>query len=355
MLNQYLEEGEVSVSQIAEKISERKIFPCVFGSALRMEGVKHLLEVMQTLLLEPSYDEVFGAKVFKIMRDDKGARLTYVKVTGGQLKPRMELSDKKGEWTEKINQIRVYSGSRFETVAQAVPGMICALTGLTKTYPGEGLGAEFDSGAPVLEPVLTYRILFPDGEEPAKMLPKLREIEEEEPALHIVWNEELQEIHAQVMGEVQIEIIKRWILERYGVCVTFGTGNIVYKETICEPVEGVGHYEPLRHYAEVHLWMEPLAVGSGVQIATDCSEDKLDKNWQRLIVTHLKELEHIGVLTGSVITDMKITVIGGRAHTKHTEGGDFRQATYRAVRQGLKQAQSVLLEPYYEFHLTFCT
>ena len=296
MLNQYLEEGEVSVSQIAEKISERKIFPCVFGSALRMEGVKHLLEVMQTFLLEPSYDEVFGVKVFKIMRDDKGARLSYVKVTGGQLKPRMELSDKKGEWTEKINQIRVYSGSRFETVAQAVPGMICALTGLTKTYPGEGLGAEFDSGAPVLEPVLTYRILFPNGEEPAKMLPKLREIEEEEPALHIVWNEELQEIHAQVMGEVQIEIIKRWILERYGVSVTFGTGNIVYKETICEPVEGVGHYEPLRHYAEVHLWMEPLAVGSG-------------------------------------------------------EGGDFREATYRAVRQGLMQTKSVLLEPYYEYRL----
>ena len=351
MLNQYLEQGEVEVSQIAEKISERKIFPCVFGSALRMEGVKHLLEVMQTLLLEPSYDEVFGAKVFKIMRDDKGARLTYVKVTGGQLKPRMELSDKKGEWTEKINQIRVYSGSRFETVAQAVPGMICALTGLTKTYPGEGLGAAFDSGAPVLEPVLTYRILFPDGEEPAKMLPKLREIEEEEPALHIVWNEELQEIHAQVMGEVQIEIIKRWILERYGVCVTFGTGNIVYKETICEPVEGVGHYEPLRHYAEVHLWMEPLAVGSGVQISTDCSEDKLDKNWQRLILTHLAEKEHKGVLTGAGLTDVKLTLIAGRAHNKHTEGGDFREATYRAVRQGLMQTKSVLLEPYYEYRL----
>ena len=351
ILNQYLEEGEVTVSQIAEKISERKIFPCVFGSALRMEGVKHLLEVMQTFLLEPSYDEVFGAKVFKIMRDDKGARLTYVKVTGGQLKPRMELSDKKGEWTEKINQIRVYSGSRFETVAQAVPGMICALTGLTKTYPGEGLGAEFDSGAPVLEPVLTYRILFPDGEEPAKMLPKLREIEEEEPALHIVWNEELQEIHAQVMGEVQIEIIKRWILERYGVCVTFGTGNIVYKETICEPVEGVGHYEPLRHYAEVHLWMEPLAVGSGVQISTDCSEDKLDKNWQRLILTHLAEKEHKGVLTGAGLTDVKLTLIAGRAHNKHTEGGDFREATYRAVRQGLMQTKSVLLEPYYEYRL----
>jgi len=351
MLNQYLEQGEVEVSQIAEKISERKIFPCVFGSALRMEGVKHLLEVMQTLLLEPSYDEVFGAKVFKIMRDDKGARLTYVKVTGGQLKPRMELSDKKGEWTEKINQIRVYSGSRFETVAQAVPGMICALTGLTKTYPGEGLGAEFDSGAPVLEPVLTYRILFQDGEEPAKMLPKLREIEEEEPALHIVWNEELQEIHAQVMGEVQIEIIKRWILERYGVSVTFGTGNIVYKETICEPVEGVGHYEPLRHYAEVHLWMEPLAVGSGVQISTDCSEDKLDKNWQRLILTHLAEKEHKGVLTGAGLTDVKLTLIAGRAHNKHTEGGDFREATYRAVRQGLMQTKSVLLEPYYEYRL----
>lgn len=351
ILNQYLEQGEVKVSQIAEKISERKIFPCVFGSALRMEGVKHLLEVMQTFLLEPSYDEVFGAKVFKIMRDDKGARLTYVKVTGGQLKPRMELSDKKGEWTEKINQIRVYSGSRFETVAQAVPGMICALTGLTKTYPGEGLGAEFDSGAPVLEPVLTYRILFSDGEEPAKMLPKLREIEEEEPALHIVWNEELQEIHAQVMGEVQIEIIKRWILERYGVCVTFGTGNIVYKETICEPVEGVGHYEPLRHYAEVHLWMEPLAVGSGVQISTDCSEDKLDKNWQRLILTHLAEKEHKGVLTGAGLTDVKLTLIAGRAHNKHTEGGDFREATYRAVRQGLMQTKSVLLEPYYEYRL----
>lgn len=351
MLNQYLEKGDVAVSQIAEKISERKIFPCVFGSALRMEGVKYLLEIMQTFLLEPSYDAVFGAKVFKIMRDDKGARLTYVKVTGGQLKPRMEISDKRGEWTEKVNQIRVYSGSRFETVAEAVPGMICALTGLTKTYPGEGLGAEFDSRGPILEPVLTYRILFPDGEEPAKVLPKLREIEEEEPALHIVWNEELQEVHAQVMGEVQIEIIKRWIRERYGISVAFDTGNIVYKETICQAVEGVGHYEPLRHYAEVHLWIEPLPTGGGVQITTDCSEDKLDKNWQRLILTHLAEKEHKGVLTGAGLTDVKLTLIAGRAHNKHTEGGDFREATYRAVRQGLMQAESVLLEPYYEYRL----
>lgn len=351
VLNRYLEEGMVDEKMIPVMIRQRKVYPCFFGSALKLDGVEKLLKAMEDYTESPGYPDDFGAKVFKIARDEQGNRLTYVKITGGVLKARMEVADEQNAWREKVNQIRIYSGGRYEAVNEAEAGMVCALTGLNQTYPGEGLGAEKQSEKPVLEPVLTYRILLPEDCEPAVMLPKLRQLEEEEPELHIVWREELQEIQAQVMGEVQIEILQRLIAERFGINVTFDTGNIVYKETIACEVEGVGHFEPLRHYAEVHLWMEPGEQGSGFQIATDCSEDMLDKNWQRLILTHLTEREHRGVLTGSALTDIKVTLIAGRAHQKHTEGGDFRQATYRAVRQGLMQAESVLLEPYFEFHL----
>ncbi|MCH5251765.1 MAG: TetM/TetW/TetO/TetS family tetracycline resistance ribosomal protection protein [Lachnospiraceae bacterium] len=351
LLEQFLENGTVDSGEIISLIKKRVLFPCFFGSALKMEGVEEFFRGLSKYAKAPVYPEEFGAKVFKIARDNQGTRLTYVKVTGGCIKNRMELPVEKTGEREKITQIRLYSGDRFEAIPEAEAGMVCALTGLTGTYPGEGLGFEKRSEKPVLEPVLTYRIELPEGCEPAVILPKLRELEEEEPELHIVWNEELQEIQAKVMGEVQIEILKSRIEKRFGVCVEFGTGNIVYKESIKNSVEGIGHFEPLRHYAEVHLWMEPGEPGSGVQIAADCSEDILDKNWQRLIMTHLAEREHPGVLTGSALTDIKITLIAGRAHLKHTEGGDFRQATYRAVRQGLMQAESVLLEPYYEFRL----
>lgn len=345
VLEQYLAGEAVGTEQIRKLIRERKLFPCYFGSALKMQGVKEFLADFIRYASIPACGETFGARVFKIARDAQGNRLTYLKVTGGSLKVRQVIGE------EKINQIRIYSGEKYETAEEVGAGGICAVTGLLHTFPGEGLGAEKASRLPVLEPVLTYQIILPEEVSPAVMLPRLRELEEEEPQLHIVWDETLKEIQVQVMGEVQIEVLSELIRQRYGVQVAFGAGRIVYKETIAGTVEGVGHFEPLRHYAEVHLLLEPLEPGSGIVIDTDCSEDVLDKNWQRLIVTHLKEREHIGVLTGSVITDMKITVIGGRAHTKHTEGGDFRQATYRAVRQGLKQAQSVLLEPYYEFHI----
>lgn len=351
LLESFLETGEIPEEVIPELIQERKIFPCYFGSALKMQGVMEFLEGFFTYTKMPDYNHIFGAKVFKIARDEQGNRLTYVKVTGGVLTARMELSGAAGEWKEKVNQIRIYSGNKYETVSEAEAGMVCALTGLTQTRPGEGLGREEKSKLPLLEPVLTYRIQLPEGVEAAVMLPKLRMLEEEEPELHIVWKEELQEIQAQVMGEVQIEILKQLIQDRFGVSVTFDTGNIVYKETIRNCAEGMGHFEPLRHYAEVHLWLEPGEPGSGFQVAADCSEDMLDKNWQRLILTHLLEREHRGVLTGAAVTDVKVTLIAGRAHLKHTEGGDFRQATYRAVRQGLMQAESVLLEPFYEFRL----
>lgn len=351
LLEQYLEGGQLSADAIPRLITERKVFPCFFGAALKLQGVEAFQDAMKKYILPPVYGSDFGARVFKIMRDDQGNRLTYVKVTGGVLAARMELQDATKGWQEKANQIRLYSGSKYETVKEAPAGMVCAITGLTQTYPGEGLGFEKEGVQPVLEPVLTYRVELPEGCDAAVILPKLRELEEEEPALHIEWNEPLQQIHAQVMGEVQLEIIQRWIADRYGLNVSFGTGNIVYKETICQPVEGVGHFEPLRHYAEVHLWLEPGEPGSGFQIATECSEDELDRNWQRLILTHLAEREHRGVLTGAGLTDVKVTLIAGRAHAKHTEGGDFRQATYRAVRQGLMQTETVLLEPYYEYRL----
>lgn len=359
LLEAYLDGREVPLSDILRLIRERKIFPCYFGSALKLTGVEEFLEGLEQYTICPVYPESFGAKVFKIARDPQGARLTYLKVTGGRLKVKTLLTNARAGgadeeediWEEKADQIRIYSGAKYETVTEAEPGTVCAVTGLTHTYPGQGLGCEAESEMPVLEPVLTYELQLPEGCDVHKTLLKLKELEEEEPQLHIVWNERLGEIHAQVMGQVQIEILKSLILERFGISVEFGSGNIVYKETILEPVEGVGHFEPLRHYAEVHLLMEPGERGSGLQFLSACSEDVLDRNWQRLILTHLEEREHPGVLTGSPITDMRITLVTGRAHLKHTEGGDFRQATYRAVRQGLKQAKSLLLEPVYEFRL----
>lgn len=344
-MEQFLETGTLPLEQIQELIKKRLIFPCYFGSALKMTGVLEFLEGFYRWIRIPEYGTEFKARVFKIARDEQNMRLTYLKVTGGILKVR----DLIGE--EKISQIRIYSGSKYESVSEAEAGTVCAVIGLEHTKAGMALGTETASLLPVLEPVLSYKILLPKEVAAIQMLPKLRMLEEEEPELHIVWNEALQEIHAQIMGEVQTEILKRMAEERFGVEIAFGTGNIVYKETIADTVEGVGHFEPLRHYAEVHLLLEPGEEGSGMQFCTDCSEDLLAKNWQRLILTHLEEKQHIGVLTGSEITDMKITLIHGRAHTKHTEGGDFRQSTYRAVRQGLMQAQSVLLEPYYDFRL----
>ena len=406
-MEEYLESEKVEEDTIAEMIGMRKVYPCYFGSALKIEGVQEFMDGMADYIekneqwtekgehgkteayrksdqktgrkdsgaLNEKDISEFGAKVYKISRDSSGSRLTHLKVTSGVLKVKdilngyagkkssMNESDtsevsekstlgKEGDrWEEKVNQIRIYSGEKYEMVQEVEAGMICAVTGLNYTYPGEGLGIEADSEAPALEPVLSYKIELPEGCDVHKMLENLRILEEEDPMLKIVWNEELGEIHAKLMGAVQIEILKSLIKDRFGVEVEFDTGNIVYKETIQNTVEGVGHFEPLRHYAEVHLKMEHGERGSGIVIGTDCSEDMLDKNWQRLILTHLLEKEHRGVLTGSVITDMKITLTAGRAHLKHTEGGDFRQATYRAVRQGLMQAESLLLEPYYDFQL----
>lgn len=344
-LEEFLETGRLKKETLQELFLERQLFPCFFGSALRLEGVKEFVEQMQELIKVPAYSETFGAKVFKIARDEAGNRLTYLKITGGSLKVKAVIEG------QKVNQIRIYSGEKYEAFNEAKAGSICAVTGLSDTYPGEGLGAEQGTYLPVLEPVLNYQVIPTEGDDPILLLPKLRELEEEEPQLHIVWEEALQEIHVQLMGEVQLEVLKTLIYERFGVEVEFGQGNILYKETIQNTVEGVGHFEPLRHYAEVHLLLEPGEPGSGVQCMSVCSEDLLDRNWQRLILTHLMETEHRGVLTGAPITDIRITLVSGKAHLKHTEGGDFRQAVYRAVRQGLKQADSVLLEPYYEYRL----
>lgn len=357
VMEAYLEGEEISRVQIQKMVRERKLFPCYFGSALKLTGVKGFLEDLKLRIRESSYPESFGAKIYKITRDSQGERLSHMKITGGALKVKSVLSNGKpgesgeGIWQEKVNQIRIYSGEKYTMVSEVKAGTVCAVTGLTATYPGQGLGSEQASDMPVLEPVLSYRIGLSEEVNVHQALLQLRQLEEEEPLLHIVWNGTLGEIYAQVMGEVQIEILKSLIKERFGMTVTFDEGNIVYKETILEPVEGIGHFEPLRHYAEVHLLLEPGETGSGLTFATDCSEDVLDRNWQRLILTHLEEREHKGVLLGAPITDMKITLLTGRAHIKHTEGGDFRQATYRAVRQGLRKARSQLLEPYYEFRL----
>lgn len=351
-MEEYLEKGILGTDSVARLIVSRKAFPCYFGSALKLEGIDSMLEGLQKYAQPPTYTEEFGARVFKIARDDQGNRLTYLKITGGSIRTRDVITGKDPEnWEEKITQIRIYSGDRYEPAPQANAGSVCAVTGLTHTFPGQGLGREPGGAKPVLQPALTYQIQLPDSCDIHKMLQNLRLLEEEEPQLHIVWNERLQQIHAQVMGEIQIEILKSLIQERFQTSVEFGAGNILYRETIAEPVEGVGHFEPLRHYAEVHLLLEPTKPGSGLTFATTVSEDNLDKNWQNLILTHLKEREHPGVLTGSPITDMKITLVAGKAHLKHTEGGDFREATYRAVRQGLKKAHSVLLEPWYTFRL----
>ena len=353
LMETMLDRGILTDTDLIPAIARRHVFPCWFGSALKLQGVDALVEGLDRYTRPAPALEAFGAKVFKVSQDEQGNRLTWLRVTGGALKVKAQLTgEADGEpWAEKANQLRLYSGAKF-TLAECIgPGQVCAVTGLTRARPGEGLGAERDSDLPVLEPVLTYRIELPPDCDVHQMLGKLRQLEEEIPELHIVWNERLAEIHAQVMGEVQIEILKSLIHERFGEWVEFGAGNIVYKETIRSTVEGVGHFEPLRHYAEVHLLLEPAEPGSGLQIGTVCSEDTLDRNWQRLILTHLLERKHPGVLTGSEITDMKITLVKGRAHIKHTEGGDFRQATYRAVRQGLKKAESVLLEPVYAFRL----
>ena len=359
VLEEYLESGSLTDETITGLIARGKAYPCYFGSALKLWGVQEFLEGLEKYtkagrLLEPGHEGDFGARVYKISRDAQGNRLTHMRVLSGTLKVKDSLSSSPAEaeaWEEKVNQIRIYSGEKYETASEAEAGCVCVVTGLSHTYPGEGLGSAKESQAPILEPVLSYRIRLPEGCDVHGMVRNLRQLEEEDPMLRIVWNEELGEVYAQLMGAVQTEILKSMIQERFHTEVSFDAGNIVYKETIRDTVEGVGHFEPLRHYAEVHLLLEPGRPGSGLVLETDCSEDELDRNWQRLILTHLAEKEHRGVLTGSVITDMKITLIAGRAHPKYTEGGDFRQATYRAVRQGLMQAESVLLEPYYGYRL----
>lgn len=360
LLEKYMDTQMIETEDIKSLISARKIFPCYFGSALKLQGVEELLNGIDKYTIQPSYTENFGAKIYKIARDEQGNRLTYMKITGGSLRVKMLLSNSKegdeaSKWEEKVDQIRIYSGNRYESVDEVGAGSLCAVMGLNSTYPGEGLGIEVVSNKSILEPILNYQILLPPDIDANVMITKLRLLEEEDPQLHIVWSEELKVIHAQLMGEVQVEILKSLILQRFGIKVEFGPGNIVYKETIIEPVEGVGHYEPLRHYAEVHVLLEPGEKGSGITYASTCSEDILDRNWQRLILTHMEEKEHIGVLTGSPITDMKITLLTGRRHQKHTEGGDFRQATYRAIRHGLKKGKTILLEPYYNFRLEIPT
>lgn len=354
LMEEYLEKGVISEENIRTEIGKRSVFPCFFGSALKLSGVREFIGLIEKYCPEEEKQDSFGGRVYKIT-EENGTRLTHIKITGGSLKVRSILSCGKDNNDEKINQIRIYSGAKFVTVDEASQGMLCAVTGLNSAYAGEGLGFERDSIKPVLEPVLSYRVILPEKTDLHTAVAQLRRLQEEDPLLNVFYNEQLGEIHIRLMGEIQLEILRSLIEERFGYRVSFDSGSIAYKETIAERVEGVGHYEPLRHYAEVHLLMEPLPSGSGLVFETDCSEDILDRNWQRLILTHLTEKTHIGVLTGSPITDMKITVKGGRAHLKHTEGGDFRQATYRAVRMGLRMAESVLLEPWYEFRLQIPT
>ncbi len=369
LLGSYMEHGTIAEAAIGQAVIRRQVFPCFYGSALKAEGVEELIEGLKRYAGEREYPEDFSARVYKIGRDERGERLTYLKVTGGKLCPkdRITYSAAKGNMlyleeagekdsgeqkiTEKIESIRIYSGEKYETANEIRGGEVCAVTGLSQTFPGQGLGAEESVNMPVLEPVLNYKLLLPPEVNPLEFLKNIRALEEEDPQLYVVWKEELREIHVQLMGQVQMEVLARQVKERFGVSVCFGPGSIVYKETIAKPVEGVGHFEPLRHYAEVHLLLAPGERGSGIAVDTVCSEDILDRNWQRLITTHIEEREHKGVLTGSGLTDVKITILSGRASPKHTVGGDFRQATYRAIRQGLKSAESVLLEPYYGFSL----
>ena len=353
LMGRVLDAGQLQDADLIPAIARRHVFPCWFGAALKLEGVDALLAGLDRYTRPAPALEAFGAKVFKVSQDEQGARLTWLRVTGGELKVKAQLTgEADGEsWAEKANQLRLYSGAKYTLTEAIGPGQVCAVTGLTKARPGEGLGAERDSDLPVLEPVLSYQVLLPEGADVHAALGKLHRLEEEEPQLHVVWNETLGEIHVQLMGEIQLEVLRSLLAERFGLEVEFGPGGILYKETITEPMEGVGHYEPLRHYAEVHLKLEPLPRGSGMQFAADCREEVLDKNWQRLVLTHLEEKQHLGVLTGAPLTDVKITLLTGKAHLKHTEGGDFRQATYRAVRQGLMLAKSQLLEPWYAFRL----
>ena len=352
VLEMYMESGEISDETIADLVYERKLFPCYFGSALKNEGIDKLLDGINRYSFEPVYHEEFGAKVFKIVKEN-GVRLTYMKITGGFIKVKDILSGitDGNQWSEKINDIRVYSGEKFKSISEANAGCICAISGLNNTYPGQGLGFEMQSESPNLQPVLSYQIIIPENVNINQAYKMLKELEEEDPTLSLKWNEETKEIIANVMGPIQIQVLKHIIKERFDMDVEFGTGSILYKETINNIVEGVGHFEPLKHYAEVHLLMEPGQLGSGITFESNLNESLLSRNWQRLIMTHLAEKEHKGVLTGSPITDIHFTLVAGKAHLKHTEGGDFREATYRAIRQGLKKAESVLLEPYYNFTL----
>ena len=367
-MESYLESGTIPDETIREMIADRALFPCFFGSALKMDGIDEFVAGFERYVREPEYDSEFGARIYKVSHDAQGNRLTWLKVTGGEFKAKTMLSgtarigidlgeskiDDDGMWHEKADQVRVYSGAKFTTVDSVVAGTVCAVTGLTRTFPGSGLGKESDGVNPVLQPVLTYTLL-PGECDIHACLVALRELEDEDPLLHVVWQSHLEEVHLQLMGAVQLEVIQQMMHDRFGLDVSFGPGGILYKETIAHPVEGVGHFEPLRHYAETHVLLEPLPAGSGMRFASVCSEDVLDRNWQRLILQHCQEREHLGVLTGSPITDMKITLLVGRAHLKHTEGGDFRQATYRAIRQGLMEAKERgdcrLLEPWYGFRL----
>lgn len=354
IMDRFIESGTVSDKELRSAIKRRRIFPCFFGSALKSDGIETFMNGLDNYTSAPVSGESFGARVFKISNDEQGERMTFMKITGGSLKIRDSINGTRNgrdKWSEKVSRIRVYSGAKFSSEEEVFPGTICAVLGLTQTFAGEGLGFEENAPAPVLEPVLTYKINLPDNEDIIKALRNFRRLADEDPQLKITWNEQLREIHVNLMGDIQLEVLQRIIHDRFGIDVTFDRGGIAYKETIANAVEGVGHYEPLRHYAEVHLLLEPAERGSGVNFYTDCSENLLDRNWQRLIITHLEEKEHIGVLTGSPITDINITLIAGKAHQKHTEGGDFRQATYRAVRQGLRCAESVLLEPWYSFRI----
>ncbi len=356
LCEEFLEQGQLAGESLQNAIADRHIFPCMFGSALKLVGIDALLECVRSYVEPPKYREDFGARVFKIGRDKDGKRLTYLKVTGGSLQAKKTISGgTEEEWTEKVNEVFHCQGAKYEPVELVRAGDICAVTGLTKTFAGQGLGFERENAMPLLQPVLNYRVILSDSVNPMEALEKLKRLEEEEPLLHISWKEQTKEIHAQVMGEVQIQILQSVIAERFGMEVTFGDGSILYKETLAEPVVGIGHFEPLRHYAEVHLLLTPGQAGSGVTVRSTLSEDKLSKNWQRLILTHLTERVHCGVLTGSEVTDLDICLVAGRAHIKHTEGGDFRQATYRAVRQGLRKGKSVLLEPYYSFSIELPT
>ena len=355
VMEKFLMEGIVEDQDIAYLISQRKLFPCLFGSALKGDGVTEMLSALDKYTIMPSYPADFGAKVYKISHDEQGNRLTHIKITGGSLKPKDSLKQIKADGEtveEKVNQIRVYNGEKFSAENLAESGTVCAVTGLTGTYSGQGLGIESNLSQALTQPIFTYQVLLDEKTDAFTALAKFRILEQEDPQLNVTWKEQLGEIHISLMGEIQLEVLKTVVKQRFGMDIEFSKGNVVYKETIKNTVEGVGHFEPLRHYAEVHLLLEPLKNGQGLVFDTLCSEDKLDKNWQRLVLTHLAEKTHIGVLTGSPITDMKITLVSGRAHIKHTEGGDFRQSTYRAVRQGLMQAESVLLEPWYNFTIT---